>query len=106
MISFEDFKKMDLRIATIKEAEDHPNADKLYLLKVSAGEEERQIVAGIKPYYAKEDLIGRQVTVIFNLEPALIRGVESCGMVLAAKDQSGITLLMPQRQIEDGSKVS
>ncbi|HEO64126.1 MAG TPA: methionine--tRNA ligase subunit beta, partial [Candidatus Omnitrophica bacterium] len=106
MISFEDFKKMDLRVATIKEAADHPNADKLYLLKVSTGEEERQLVAGIRPYYTKEDLIGRQVVVILNLEPAVIRGVESQGMILAAQDKGGVTLLIPQRQIEDGSKIS
>jgi methionyl-tRNA synthetase len=105
MLSFSDFQKMELVIGRIKEVEDHPNADKLYILKVSLGEEERTLVAGIKPYYSREELIGKQTVVIKNLEPATIRGVKSEGMLLAAQDSQGIAVLIPDREVEDGAKI-
>lgn len=105
MISFSDFQKMELVIGRIKEVEDHPNADKLYILKVSLGDEERNLVAGIKPYYSREELIGRQIVVIKNLEPATIRGVKSEGMLLAAQDSQGVSILIPDREVEDGAKI-
>jgi methionyl-tRNA synthetase len=106
MISFQEFKKLDLKIAEIKEANDHPNADKLYVLKVElACGEERQIVAGIKGCYKKEDLLGRQIVLVANLEPAVIRGVESRGMLLATQDEKGISVLSPDRKVSLGSPV-
>ncbi|MDP8233302.1 MAG: methionine--tRNA ligase subunit beta [Candidatus Saelkia tenebricola] len=106
MINLEDFKKMELKVATIKEVDEHPDADKLYVVKVSLEGEERQVVAGIKPYYSKEELIGKQVVVVVNLESATIRGVESKGMILAARDEEGIAVLTIDRMITDGSKIS
>ena len=105
MISFEEFKKMELAVATIKEVVDHPDADKLYVVKVLLSGEERQLVAGIKPYYSKEELEGKQVVVIVNLEPAVIRGVESNGMLLVAQDEEGIAVLTTDRKVLDGAKV-
>ncbi len=105
MVTINDFRNFEIRIATIKEANDHPNADKLYVLKVDFGDTQKQLVAGIKASYTKESLIGRQVAVIDNLEPAIIRGVESQGMLLAAQDESGIAILSPERNIKEGSKV-
>ena len=106
LVTIDDFKKCELVVAQIKDVQDHPNADKLYVLKVSLGHEERQIVAGIRPYYGKEELLGRQVVVIKNLRPATIRGVESQGMVLAVKDEKGLSVLTPHREAVVGSKVS
>jgi len=105
MLKFEDFKKMELITATIKEAQDHPNADKLYVLKIDTGKEEKQLVAGIRGSYAKEELIGRTVVVINNLEPAVIRGEESQGMLLAVGDETGIALLTSDREVAPGSTV-
>ena len=106
MITIEQFQQVELRVGTVKEAAPHPNADRLLVLKVDLGTEERQIVAGIRPYYGKEELLGRQVVVIKNLRPATIRGVESQGMVLAVKDEKGLSVLTPQREAVVGSKVS
>lgn len=105
MATIDDFKKLDIRIATIKEVLDHPNADKLYILKVDVGGREKQLVAGIKVSYAKADLIGKQIAVIDNLEPAIIRQQESQGMLLAAQDESGIVILSPARHVQEGSVV-
>ena len=106
MVSFNEFKTMEIKIAKIISADDHPNADKLYVLRIDIGGEERQIVAGIKAYYVKEDLPGKQIVVITNLEPAIIRGVESNGMLLAAKDENGIVLIRPERETKLGSPIS
>ena len=106
MISFNDFKEIELGVGTIKDVQDHPDADKLYVLKVSLAGEERQLVAGIKPYYGKDALIDKQVVVVLNIEPAVIRGVESSGMLLAAKDLNGVVVLTTEKRVEDGSKVS
>ncbi|PIQ86897.1 MAG: methionine--tRNA ligase, partial [Candidatus Omnitrophica bacterium CG11_big_fil_rev_8_21_14_0_20_45_26] len=84
MATIEDLKKLDLRIAEILKVEPHPNADRLWLLTIRIGEEERQIVAGIKKFYSAEALLGKKIVVVANLEPAVIRGVESKGMLLAA----------------------
>ena len=105
MVTINDFKNFQIRIATIKEVEDHPNADKLYVLKVDLGDKQKQLVAGIKASYAKEDLVGRQIAMIDNLEPATIRGVESQGMLLAAQDESGIVILTPEKNVKEGSGV-
>ncbi len=105
MLKFEDFKKMELITAKIKEAQDHPNADKLYVLKIDTGKEEKQLVAGIRGSYAREDLPGRTIIVINNLEPAVIRGEESQGMLLAVGDENGVSLLTPDREVAPGSTV-
>lgn len=105
MISFEEFKKLELKVGEIKEVNDHPNADRLYVLSVDLGDKTKQLVAGIKNSYARDELIGRQVVVVDNLEPAILRGVESQGMVLAASDESGITLISPARKVKLGSIV-
>jgi len=107
-ITFADFQKMDIRVAEIKTAEEIEGADKLYKLTVSLGEEERQLVAGIKPYYPIDQLVGKKVLILANLEPRTIRGVESRGMVLCAhtEDRTQLTCTTVERDIAPGSKVS
>ena len=106
MISFEEFKKLDLRVGTIKEVKNHPNANKLYVLIVDFGVEQRQIVAGIKQCYNEEELIGKQIVVIVNLEPVILRGIESQGMLLAAdSDNCGVAVLIPDKKVENNSKI-
>jgi methionine--tRNA ligase beta chain len=105
MATIEDFKKIELKVAEIKEVNDHPNADRLYLVTVDLGDKTKQLVAGIRSAYQKEELIGKQVIVVDNLEPALIRGVESQGMLLAASDESGISIVSPLRKLKNGSIV-
>lgn len=106
MITFEQFKAMDIRIAKIVAACDHPNADKLLVLTVEIGGQTKKLVAGIKQHYTKEKLHGKQVVMLNNLEPATIRGVRSEGMVLAAKDGERLALLVPEKEVEVGSPVS
>ena len=106
MITFEQFKALDIRIAKIKEIEVHPNADKLYVVTVDMGDSEKKLVAGIKEHYAPEELIGKEVVVINNLEPAVIRGVESQGMILATKDGEKLSVLVPEKEVKVGSPVS
>jgi methionyl-tRNA synthetase len=105
MATIEDFKKLELRVAQIKEVADHPNADRLYVLTLDLGDRTKQVVAGIKGSYAKEQLVGLQVVVVDNLEPALLRGVESQGMILAGSDETGIAVVTPQRGLKLGSVV-
>lgn len=106
MISFDEFKKMELKIGTITSVEEHPKADKLYILKVDLGDDERQLVAGIKQHYTIEELQGKRVIVVANLEPAMLRGVESQGMVLAAEDENkNVVLLTTDKDIPNGSSV-
>lgn len=106
MINFDDFLKLDLRVAKIVEAQAHPNADKLCVLKVDIGGEIRQLVAGIKQYYSPDDLKDKNIVVLTNLEPKTIRGVESHGMLLAAKSDSDLCLIIPEKDIQRGSKIS
>ena len=107
MATIEDFRKLEFKIAKIVDVQDHPNADKLYVVKVKlSDEEERTVVAGIKPSYTdKSLLIGRQVVLVTNLAPAVLRGVESNGMILAASDESGISVVSPDRELKLGSIV-
>jgi methionyl-tRNA synthetase len=97
LVSIDDFKKFRIVVAQVKEAELHPNADKLFVLKVDTGTEVRQVVAGIRRSYTPEQLVGKRVALIANLQPAVIRGVESQGMLLAASDDAGISVLSPDR---------
>lgn len=105
MANYDDFKKIEFKIAVIKEANDHPNADRLYVLTVDLGDKTKQIVAGIKNHYKKEDLIGRQVVVVDNLDPAMLRGVESQGMILASSDENGMAVIVPDKAMKLGSVV-
>jgi methionine--tRNA ligase beta chain len=106
-ISFDYFKKMELRVAQIKECDDMPGADRLYRLTIDAGEE-RQIVAGIKAYYRKEELMGKKIIIVANLEPRTLRGIVSHGMLLAAsnEDKTSVVLLTPDRDIPNGAGIS
>lgn len=106
-ISFSEWEKMQLVVGRIEKVEDHPKADKLYVLEVDLGTEVRTLVAGLKHYYSKEELLGKRVIVFANLEPATIRGVKSDGMMLAAvnDDESSVILLTPEKDIEVGSRV-
>jgi len=105
MVSFEEFKKLSIKIARIKEVKDHPNADKLYIIKIDIGGEEREVVAGIKKAYKPEDLKEKLVAVIDNMEPATIRGVESKAMILAATDGEKTVVISPDKEVSPGSKV-
>jgi methionine--tRNA ligase beta chain len=106
MVTIDDFRKIELRVATIKSAEPHPNADRLMVLRVDLGEEERQICAGIRNHYAAEDLIGKQIVVVANLETAKLRGLESQGMLLAASDDGRVIVLTPDKPVQAGAKIS
>jgi len=105
LISINDFAKLDLRVAEILAATEHPNADKLILLTIRVGEEEKQIVAGIKAFYELEALVGKKIVVVNNLEPVELRGEKSEGMLLAASDDDSLTLLTPEREISCGARV-
>ena len=106
-IKFEDWKKLDLRIGKIKSVKEHPNANKLYVLMVDLGKGEHdiQLVAGLRAHYEENDLVGKQIVVIRNLEPSLIRGIESQGMLLAAVFEGDVVLLQPEKEIETGAKI-
>lgn len=106
MITFEDFQKIDLRVGQIVVAEKVEAADKLLKLQVNLGTEigQRQLLAGLSQFYQPEDLIGRQIVVVVNLEPKTFRGLESQGMLLAADDGQP-TLLAPDKPMTNGSKV-
>ncbi len=105
MVSFKDFEKLDLRVAKIISAEQHPDADKLLVLQIDLGDEQRQIVAGVKEFYGLDELKGKTIVVVANLEPAQIRGVESQGMLLAAGDKAKLAILTPDSDIEPGTVV-
>ena len=108
-IPFSDWDKCDIRVGKITKVEDHPKADKLYVLTVFFGEEigKRTIVAGLKKHYTKEELEGKSGIFIVNLEPATLRGIKSEGMTLAAvsDDESVIAIIEPNKKIELGSKI-
>jgi methionyl-tRNA synthetase len=104
LISFQEFQRLDLRVGTVKDVEAIPDSKKLIKLVVDIGEE-RTVVAGIVGHYSEKDLVGKQVVLVANLEPAKLMGVESRGMVLAAEDASGIHLVMPDVNTTPGSEV-
>jgi methionine--tRNA ligase beta chain len=105
-ISIEEFSRVDLRVGTIRDAKPHPNADRLLVLTVDLGEATpRQLVAGIRAAYDVRSLPGQQVIVVANLQPANLRGVESQGMLLAASDADGLTVVAPARRFTPGTKV-
>ncbi len=106
MIDFNDFKKVDLRVGRIIEAEKVEKSDKLLKLKVDIGKEERQILSGIAKFYNPEELVGRDVVVVVNLETRKIMGFESQGMVLAATEKEKPVLLTPEEGVEPGSEIT
>lgn len=105
MVPIEEFRKVELIVAQIKEVKEHGNADRLYVVQVDTGQDVRQVVAGIRKAYTPEQLVGRRVILVANLEPAVIRGETSNGMLLAASDANGMALLMPDKDVALGSVV-
>jgi len=106
VITIDQFRELELKVGTVTAAEPHPNADRLVVLRVDlGGGEERQIVAGIRAHYGPETLVGRQIVVVANLEPAKLRGVESQGMLLAASSGERVVLMRPDEPVEPGSVV-
>jgi methionine--tRNA ligase beta chain len=104
-ITFDDFEKLDIRIAKIVKAEKIENSNKLLRLEVDLGSEIRQLVAGIAQEYKPEEIVGKQVPILMNLKPATLMSVESKGMILAADDNGKAILLHPDREVRLGSKV-
>jgi methionyl-tRNA synthetase len=110
-ITYDDFAKLDLRVARVLEAQAHPNADKLVCLKIDLGAEQRQVIAGIRQWYQPEQLVGKDVIVVANLAPRKMRGLESNGMLLAASellgpDQRRVIVLTTDQPVAPGSSVS
>jgi methionyl-tRNA synthetase len=106
MINFDDFKKVDLRVGKVIQAEKVEKSDKLLKLIISIGEEERQVLSGIAKSYSPEDIINKNVILVANLEPRSIMGFESKGMVLAVGDENGVVLISPEKDIEAGLQVT
>ncbi|MGC9310229.1 MAG: hypothetical protein ACP5E4_00730 [Candidatus Aenigmatarchaeota archaeon] len=103
-ITFQDFEKLDIRVGKIILAEKVEGADKLYRLEVDFGEEKRQVVAGIAPYFGCEELVGKQAPFVLNLEPRKMRGLESQAMILVA-DMENPALIGPQKEVPNGAVV-
>jgi methionine--tRNA ligase beta chain len=108
-IKYDDFAKLDLRVATVLECKPHANADKLLVLQIElANGERRQICAGLRAFYPPEQLVGKQIIVVANLEPRTMRGEISQGMLLAASDPvtSKVIVVTPSEPVAAGAKVS
>src|ERR1043166_5132717 len=107
-IEYDDFAKLELRVATILECKPHPNADKLLVLQIDLGGEKRQICAGLRLHYEPEQLVGKQIVVVQNLAPRQMRGEISQGMLLAASDPATakVIVLTPAEGVAPGSRVS
>lgn len=105
-ISIDDFDKVKIRAGKVLACENHPDADKLLVFQIDFGNEKRQIVSGIRKHYKAEDLVGKTVIAITNLEPVKLRGVESSGMILSAEDEEGnLSVLTTLGDIEAGAGV-
>ena len=105
-ITFDDFAKIKLRVGRVLEASEHPNADKLLVLKVDLGDEQRQIVAGLKAYYEPESLVGKNLIIVANLAPRKMRFGVSEGMVLASgPGGKDIYILRPDSGAQPGMRV-
>jgi len=102
----ESLKRLDLKIGKITKVKEHPNADKLYVTRVDIGKEERTLVAGLKPYYDKEEMEDKKIVVVSNLEPAKLRGIKSEGMMLAAQEGDKVSLLKPKGDVGENIKGS
>ncbi len=106
LVGIEDFLKIDIRLAKVLSAERVEGSEKLLRLRVSLGEEERTLMAGIAKHYSPEELVGKKVLILANLKPRKIFGVESQGMVLALSDGENLSLIVPDRDIKEGAKAS
>jgi len=106
MIGMQEFKKVEMKVGKVLAIEDHPNADKLMVMRVDIGEgQPRTLVVGLKPYYASAELLGKLIVVVTNLEPARLRGVESTGMLLAAQHGDSVVVLTLDKPLPPGSPV-
>lgn len=105
LIKYDDFAKLDLRIVKVIEAERLEGTRNLIKIKVSLGEEEKIIVAGIAGAYEAEELIGKKIVMLLNLEPKKIFDIESNGMILAAENEDNISLLTCDKELPEGSKI-
>lgn len=105
MITIDEFRRLELKVAKILEARLHPDAQRLLVLTVDAGGAPKEIVAGIAQHYQPQELVGKLVAFVDNMEPAAIRGVTSHGMVLAAQGAEGLSLLVPERPLAAGSPI-
>jgi methionyl-tRNA synthetase len=105
LVSFEEFKKMDLRVARVVSVADHPNASKLYVIQLDIGGETRQTVAGLKGYYTPAQLVGKHAVAICNLAPAVLRGERSEAMLLAAQQGEKVVLVVPEAEMAPGSRI-
>jgi methionine--tRNA ligase beta chain len=112
MINYDDFSKVELRVAKVLEAIRVEGSDKLIKLQVSAGDKNeagepinRQILAGIGKFYEPENLVDKEIVIVVNLEPRKLMGEESNGMLLAASDENGIAVLTPDREVSPGSGI-
>jgi methionine--tRNA ligase beta chain len=106
MISFEEFKKIELKVGKVLNAEKIEGSEKLLKLIVDLGDEKRQLVAGIAKYYEPEDLIDKEIVVVTNLEPKKLMGIESQGMLLAANVDGEPVILIPEKEVPPGTIVS
>ena len=104
-VTIDEFKKLELRVAKVLAVEEIPGADRLWKLTVDTGQDKREVVAGVKSFYSADQLLGRSVVIVQNLVPAKIRGVESRGMILAAKDASNLCVLTLDKELPAGSIV-
>lgn len=105
MINFDEFKKVELRVAKVVEAERVEGSEKLIKLQVDLGSEKRQIVAGIGKFYEPENLIGKEIAIVANLEPRKLMGLESHGMILCASDENTLAFLAPEKSVNPGSEI-
>ncbi len=105
MVSISEFQKLDLRVGEVISADPAEGSDKLYVLQVDVGGKQIQLVAGLKGHYSADEMVGRKIVVIANLDPAKIRGIESQGMLLAALDGATVSLLTVDKDVSVGSKV-
>ena len=105
MINYDDFAKVELKIAKVLAVEPVEGSEKLLKLQVDLGTEQRQILSGIAKWYAPDQLVGKQVVIVANLEPRMMMGLESNGMLLAANGESGPVILMPERDVPPGTGI-
>ncbi len=105
IVTFDEFSKMDLRIGRIVKAEPVPTSRNLVKMMIDVGNETRQAVAGMAKHYSPKDLEGKHVTVIVNLQPKSMFGIDSNVMILAAEDEKTVSILVPDRPVKAGSKI-
>ncbi|MFW9972163.1 MAG: methionine--tRNA ligase subunit beta, partial [Candidatus Odinarchaeota archaeon] len=105
LVSYDEFQKLDIRVALIEKVEKVPKADKLYKLSIDLGTEKRTLVAGLAEHYKEQELKGKKIIVLTNLEPRKLRGIVSEGMLLAAVERNKVSILMPDKDLPPGAKI-